>query len=64
MDFAAVQRTAYDFHPQESTCQVGYCDLVDALVGAAAKISPFDPGLIQFFQETAPENGVRPVPNI
>ncbi|GMN68523.1 hypothetical protein TIFTF001_037579 [Ficus carica] len=45
MDFAAVQKTAYD--------QEGYCA---ALSIAAAKISPSDQVLFQFFHETAHKN--------
>ena len=58
-----MRRTAYDFLPQELACQVGYCDLVAALVGAAAKISPSGRVLFQLFHETAPENGSRYVKN-
>lgn len=57
--FAAVQKTAYDFPQQEEACQEGDYDLVAALVGVSAKISPFGQVLFQFFHETGPENESR-----
>lgn len=55
MGFAVVQRTAYGLPQQVEACQEGYYDLVAALVGVSAKISPSDQVLFQSFHETVPE---------
>lgn len=57
---AVVQKTAYDLIQQELACLEGYCDLVAALVEAAAKTSPSGQVQFQFFHETAPEKGIAP----